>query len=115
MIKKRVPSFFIYASFMMVIVLFAIVCHLFNTKKQKQTTVENPTCSQTQNHIMDIDCQQFLIIPGFDLTFGTSDDVSFEVFCEAVQSSGITTLDLPCVMKASTCADIERCLHVVND
>lgn len=114
MIEKRRPPFYLYAAFMMVIVLFIVACHLFNRRKEKQVPIENPTCDQAQNHIMDIDCQRFFMIPGLDLIWGTSDDVSFVVFCEAVQSSGITTLDLPCVMKAQTCSAVEECLHV-ND
>jgi len=105
----------VYAAFMVLVVVFVIACQWWWKKHEPVEIDYEPTCDQAQNHIMEIDCQQFFMIPGDDSVWGTNDDISFVVFCETVQNSGIISLNLRCIMKSKTCSQVERCLANVAD
>lgn len=116
MSNKQKPNMGMWGMFMLLITIFIIVsqCWWNNNKSTAIGPIPQPTCDEAQDHIIDVDCQEFFMIPGFDSIWGTDDDISFLVFCESIQNSGVATLDLRCVVSANTCAEIEECLHA-ND
>lgn len=104
----------VYVAFMVIVLAFALACQWWWEHNRTPEAIEDPSCMETQNHLIDIGCHQYFMIPGQDYTYGTNDDIYFLEFCEDVQSSGITVLDLECVVKSRTCSQVEECLHV-ND